>query len=43
MMTEDEADVLYCEKHKNDKRHPLREVLRDFGPNVLRQPGNPCR
>ena len=30
-MTEDEADILYCEKHKNDKRYPLREVLRDFG------------
>lgn len=37
-MTEDEADILYCEKHENDKRHPLRDVLRDSGDDDIVRP-----
>ena len=30
-LTEDEADVLFAEKHKNDKRYPLRDVVKENG------------
>lgn len=31
VMTEDEADILYCEKHKHEPGKPLRDVLRKLG------------
>ena len=31
VMTEDQADIVYCEKHKHEPRIPLRDVLRDLG------------
>jgi hypothetical protein len=30
-MTEDEADILYCEKHKHEPGIPLRQALRELG------------
>ena len=30
-ITEDQADILYCEKHKHEKGIPLREALRELG------------
>ena len=30
-LTEDEADVLFAEKHKKDKRYPLRDVIKENG------------
>ena len=30
-LTEDEADILYCEKHKHEPRIPLRQVLEKLG------------
>jgi hypothetical protein len=30
-MTEDEADILYCEKHKHEKGIPLHEALEELG------------
>jgi hypothetical protein len=30
-MTEDQADILYCEKHKSEKGIPLKQVLQDLG------------
>ena len=31
LLTEDEADILYCEKHKHEPGIPLREALRELG------------
>lgn len=31
LLTEDEADILYCEKHKHEPGMPLREALRELG------------
>jgi len=31
VLTEDEADILYCEKHKHEPRIPLRKVLEKLG------------
>ena len=30
-MTEDEADILYCEKHKHEEGIPLAEALEELG------------
>jgi len=31
LMTEDEADILYCEKHKHEKGVPLKQALEELG------------
>ena len=31
VMTEDEADILYCEKHKHEKGIPLDKALEELG------------
>jgi hypothetical protein len=31
VMNKDEADILYCEKHKHEPGKPLRDVLRKLG------------
>jgi hypothetical protein len=30
-LTEDEADILYCEKHKHEKGVPRKQVLEELG------------
>ena len=35
LITEDEADILFAEKHKNDKRYPLRDLIEENGDSDL--------
>jgi hypothetical protein len=35
-LTEDQADILFCEKHKHDKEYTLEEVRRQAGYAVER-------
>ena len=41
LLTEDEADILYTEKHKDDKRHSLRAVIEEFGDHTAPEGGGP--